>query len=347
MSKALAQIEVDQNGWRLDRYRTFRPSVNGTTEFTHFVLVNERGGDRPPDVWLRFHGSGVAELDSSGIHRLVMKSFSQSVSWVLESGSVGMIYAFVTTETTAYDGYFHDLCQDEHGGVNVDYPMGDWGYALVGGAQTERHLDELRAYGYAPGVSRVTSVGFSDGAWLSSMNALLGVASEAVAWGGWSFARFDEWKALLPTDDEGKPSVRGALLEPRRHARVTAVWPTLVTRWWRRGTQVRGMRLDVYISAGDAFYAGTSGWYPPPGVQGSMLAGIRAIAAFHELEPAPVESVTIAGIVFERRLFANAATGNAIACHVDVDRKHDHHWMVTQEPLLRETARIRRSESRR
>ena len=77
----------------------------------------ERGGDRPPDVWLRFHGSGVAELDSSGVHRQVMKSFSQSVSWVLESGSAGMIYAFVTTETTAYDGYFHDLCQDEHGGV--------------------------------------------------------------------------------------------------------------------------------------------------------------------------------------------------------------------------------------
>jgi len=309
VATAYGLLEADRSGWQLERYQTWRPSVNGPAAFTHFVIFNKRANGRARDLWLRFHGAGASVLHASGAHREVLKSFSQSVSWVLESGSTNTIYAFVTTETTAYGGYFHDLCQDESCDLNVDYPLGDWGYALVGGTQTQRHLERLQTFGFVPGLSKITSVGFSDGAWMSSMHALRGLARHAVAWGGWSFARFDEWKALLPTDAAGMPSVRG-------------------------------MQLDVYISAGDTFYNGTSGFYPPPEQEGSMLAGLRSIAAFYDLEPAPVDTVAIAGTIFERRIFANAVDGNVIACHVDVDRAHDHHWVVTQEPLLRATARV-------
>ena len=193
----------------------------------------------------------------------------------------------------------------------------------MGGEQTERHLAYLARYGYERGASHVTSVGFSDGGYMSSMNALTGAAQHAVAWGGWVFTRFDEWRRHLPTDATGR-------------------------------TTLRGMRLDAYISAGDSFYNGShplAATYHmgPPEVASSMRGGLHAIASFLRLEPAPSERVIISGTPFVRTVYANAADDNVIALHVDPESTHDHAWLFHQEPLLKATSRVeghRRSEHR-
>ena len=309
-------LEADQNGWQLERYYTTMHDV----VFTHFILSNSNissSSSSHRDVWIRFHGSSPLVLhEESGAHREVMKTLASGMSWVLESGAVDTLYCFVTTETTAYGGYFHDLCQDEMVGLNVDYPLGCWGYALVGGEQMKRHLRRLRGRGYVPGVSHVTSVGFSDGGYVSSMNALLGLADNAVAWGGWVFASFHEWKSQLPVDETGRCSLRG-------------------------------MRLDVFISAGDAFYNGTSGWehMGAPDTADSMRGGLHAIATFLDLVASPAEQVSIGGAPFERVVYSNAADDNAIACHVDMDSAHNHTWLNNQDPVLRATARLRRDRA--
>jgi hypothetical protein len=310
MADAMALLEADGGGWRLERYRT--RAANGA-QYTHFVLLNHRADDGGPrDVWLRFHGSGAAVLDEeSGVYREMMNAFSQSVPWVLASGEPTTLYAFLTTETTAYGGYFHDLCQDEAHGLNIDYPLGDWGYALVGGKQARRHLHHLRAFGYVPGASLVTSVGYSDGGYLSSMLSLLGVAQHAVAWGGWVFAQLEEWAESL-----------------------RAEWPA--------GRRPRGMRLELYISAGDSFYNGTSGWshMGPPECDASMRGGLGEIANLLELVPIGTDKLHVAGAPFLRTLYSNADDDNVIACHVDVDPAHDHQWLFSQEAILRATSRV-------
>lgn len=311
----MALLAADETGWELEQYVT---TTQQNSDFIHFVLCNRNGKKQGKDAWIRFHGSNAVVRDElSGVHRELMKMFSQSVPWILEHGDVDTIYTFVTTETTAYGGYFHDLCQDEYRGLNVDYPLGDWGYALVGGEQTKRHLLELSRYGFVPGVSHVTSVGYSDGGYMSSMNALTGIAQHAVAWGGWVFAQFDDWKANLPTDASGKCSLSG-------------------------------LRLDAFISAGDTFYNGTSGWshMGPPESAKSMRGGLRAIASFLDLEEEPTAEVVIAGIPFQRTVYSNAADDNVIAIYVDGDSTHAHEWLFHQEALLSTTARVSNSDRR-
>ena len=307
---AMAQLEADEGSWQLDRYTTGTPQCT----FTHFVLFNrEASSHSHREAWLRFHGSGKVIWEAeSNAHHEVTESFCQSVPWVLESGRRDTVYAFISTETTAYGGYFHDLCQDESRGINVDYfDLGDWGYAVVGGQQARRHLSYLEKYGVVQGLSKVTSVGFSDGAFLSSMNALMGLATSAVAWGGWAFARFDDWKGYLPSDAEGRCTLRG-------------------------------MKLDVYISAGDTFYNGTSGWehMGPPDSAESMQGGLEAISRFLNLEPTCKDEVLVAGAVFQRTVYSNAADGNVIACHVDPDSSHAHKWLMGQSELLRATTAL-------
>ena len=303
-TEALALVEADANGWEVERYRTTR-EVNGEQrEFSHLVLVNRNHGSKQRDVWVRFHGSNAVVVEDNGLHRELVKSFSQSASWIVEAGRPETVYAFMTTETTAYGGYFHDLCQDEGCGLNIDYlDLGDWGYALVGGEQLTRHLAHLQAYGYTPGVSKVSAVGYSDGGWMSSMCALTGGASHAVAWAGWAFARFDEWKDKL-------------------------------------STSTTGMRLDVYVSAGDVFYNGTSGWYPAPDQPGSMYDGLMAITRYFHLAPRSPEVVLIEGFAFRKQVFANVTSDNVISCYVDLSRRHDHEWLFHQEAILKATARL-------
>lgn len=182
--------------------------------------------------------------------------------------------------------------------------LGDFGYKICGGRALDRHLIQLRRYGYVPGFTHVTTVGYSDGAWLSSMCALSGVAHSAVAWAGWSFARFDEWCDRLPRD------------------------------------AVRGMRLELYVSAGDTFYNGTSGWFPPPGKLGSMRKGVDQIAQFFELRRQPTRTVIIAGIPFEQTLFSDEARDNEIRLHVDMNTSHTHGWLRNATEVLQATARI-------
>ena len=188
---------------------------HGGYDFTHFVV---------------HHGGGSSSLDGVDARDVWLRfhgsgpldavkarsSLDQSLEWIVDSGDERTIYAFITTETT--HGGFHSLCADEAAGINTRHEHGDWGYALVGGAALDRHLTRLGAYGYDPAVSRLTAVGYSDGGWLASMCALRGVARRAVAWAGWSFDGFARWRHLLPRND------------------------------------IYGMRLDLYVSAGDAFY---------------------------------------------------------------------------------------------
>jgi hypothetical protein len=313
MASAMELISANTNGWGVEQYATETPCGG---KFTHLVLANRHGRQYAArDVWIRFHGSDVVVFDEqTGMHRELMRAFSQSVPWILDSGDPDTLYTFVSTETGAYGGYFHDLCQDECLGVNVDYPLGDWGYAMVGCEQTKRHLQRLAGRGYVPGVSRVTSVGYSDGGYLSSMNALTGVTQSAVAWGGWVFARFDEWRRNLPVDAAGRSTLRG-------------------------------MRLDAFISAGDPFYNGshplaaTYGMGPPES-DASMLGGLRAIASFLRMDVAPSEEVFISGARLVRTVFFNLSDDNVIALHVDPDPAHDHAWLFHQEGLLSATSRV-------
>ena len=102
------------------------------------------------------------------------------------------------------------------------------------------------------------------------------------------------------------------------------------------------MRLDAFISAGDTFYNGTSGWrhMGPPHSAESMRGGLDAIARHVGLEPAPVEEVLIEGITFQRTVYSNAAHDNAIALYVDTDRTHGHEWLFHQEAFLKATSRL-------
>ena len=148
--------------------------------------------------------------------------------WIVESGCLDVVYCFVTTESTAYGGSYQSLCGDDtetgwkrFEGPNAAHDDKDWSYAPTGGAAVHRHLSHLAAYGYVPGASCLTIAGYSDGGWLASMCALTGVAQRGVAWAGWSFDGFEDWSPRLP------------------HG-------------------LRGMRLDLYISSGDEFYAGNT-----------------------------------------------------------------------------------------
>lgn len=291
--------QIQKPGWTIDTYH----STKANRTFTHYVVHYkcDRILSDTRNVWIRFHGSGTGQVDTSYAEIYL----NQSLDWIVTGGRRDFVYAFVTTESTMYEGSYHSLCIDEAAGVNVDYELGDWGYALVGCQALEHHLSHLTRYGYKRGISRLTLVGYSDGGWLSSMCAFRGLADTAVAWAGWSFAEFFKWRNFLQRD------------------------------------AVRGMRLDLYVSAGDLFYNGTSGWYPPPNQPGSMRYGLDQLVDFFQLEAGPIETVYVAGVSFERTVFANSADNNTISFHLDTNVSHPHKWMHTSaNDLLRATARI-------
>ena len=286
-------FSTQHSRWLIDKYKTHRAGAT----FTHLVVHNSAPSTGVRNFWMRFHGSGQLDAAKS------RKTLKQSVDWIHECGQRDTVYAFLTTESTAYDGSFHSLCGDHFSGDQELEALGDWSYAQTGGEAVDRHLEHLRAYGYRPSTSRLTVVGYSDGGWLASMCALRGVAQSAVAWAGWSFDGFETWSRLLPRD-------------------------------------LRGMRLDLYVSAGDTFYNGSSGWYPPPGRHGSMRHGVDAIAAHFALEPRAADSVHIGGQPFLRTAFVNAAHDNELRLHVDTDRSHAHDWLRANDDILRATARV-------
>ena len=93
---------------------------------------------------------------------------------------------FMTTSTQHKDKNYSSLCYSS----NKYY--GDYNCFKIGGKQTLNLLKYLREH---YNISKnITTFGYSDAGWLGSMLGYLGYVNKVIAFSGYSFKNFDNWK---------------------------------------------------------------------------------------------------------------------------------------------------------